>query len=389
VVIAIIGVLIALLLPAVQAAREAARRMQCTNNLKQLAIATHNYHDTYINAFPAGGYKYFTAAGSYKVATDGTQAASSAITHAVSGFIAMLPYFEQDALYQQIVSNKYYFATFSNNPDTQILRNNMAPLLCPSDGEAKSVKGTDNQSGNNYRMCFGDYPTHDNILIDATATVATGADDKTICNSTRGAFSLQNWPGMHSLTDGTSNTILLSERLVANSATGGRINRNIVSGTSTAKPAIAAINTTMTSAPADMTFDTFISSAKGVGVNYHTTNVKETFADSGKRWTHGSPVFVGFVTILPPNSPSYRTTKTLGAVAESSANLISASSNHAGGVNAAMADGSVKFFTDTIDVKGLNGDASKSNDRVYTSGKSAHGVWGALGSRNGGESVSP
>jgi prepilin-type N-terminal cleavage/methylation domain-containing protein/prepilin-type processing-associated H-X9-DG protein len=385
VVIAIIGVLIALLLPAVQAAREAARRMQCTNNLKQLAIAAHNYHDTNTTLLPGGGYKYFTGAGNYKVSDTGAQTASSAITHPVSGFIAMLPFFEQTALYNSIVSNQYYFAAFANNPDTQILRNTLNPLLCPSDGTGKSRVATD-QSYNNYRMCFGDYPAHDSILIDGTATVKTGTDNKSICSSTRGVFSLQSWTGLHGMTDGTANTIMFSERLIANSSTGGNIKANIVGGGSTAKPIITDFDNAVAAAAA-ATLDTFITLAKGSGANYNTTNVTATFADSGKRWTHGSPVFIGFNTILAPNAPAYRTNIALAATGNHSANLISATSNHSGGVNVALGDGAVKFINDSIDVKGNNG-GSNSSDMFYTSGKSSHGIWGALGTRNGSETAS-
>jgi prepilin-type N-terminal cleavage/methylation domain-containing protein len=79
VVIAIIGVLVSLLLPAVQSAREAARRTQCTNNLKQLALGTHNYCDVYAGVFPVG--EYACCWGTW--------------------LVGLLPYVEQKALYDQ------------------------------------------------------------------------------------------------------------------------------------------------------------------------------------------------------------------------------------------------------------------------------------------------
>ena len=88
VVIAIIGVLIALLLPAVQRVREAANRIQCQNNLKQIALAVHNYHDA-CGGFPRNGSRYDTT-------TDGT----GTTPFSWSFFARMLPFLEQDPLYR-------------------------------------------------------------------------------------------------------------------------------------------------------------------------------------------------------------------------------------------------------------------------------------------------
>jgi hypothetical protein len=113
VVIAIIGILIALLLPAVQAAREAARRVQCTNHLKQIGLALHNYEDTY-NVLPYGS--------SYRK-RGGTWAA----------FI--LPYIEQQALY-----DKFDFSLEQTHPaNEEAVTTPVGTLICPSDasvGEA-------------------------------------------------------------------------------------------------------------------------------------------------------------------------------------------------------------------------------------------------------------
>jgi len=130
VVIAIIAVLLSLLLPAVQKAREAAARAQCANNLKQMGLALHNYHDQY-RAFPSGG--------------EGTDpVAKKTVFDKHSVFTLMLPFIEADDVYGQMNLNMFYNdtlnqpATVYNDPTTGTITNVIAAqqviptYLCPS-----------------------------------------------------------------------------------------------------------------------------------------------------------------------------------------------------------------------------------------------------------------
>ena len=113
VVIAIIGILIALLLPAVQAAREAARRAQCANNLKQIGLALHGYH-TAVGTFPPGGI------------TEGPCCSTPSLT---SWAISILPYLEQQGLYDQYDMNAY-----NEDPENKLVRETpLAVYVCPSE----------------------------------------------------------------------------------------------------------------------------------------------------------------------------------------------------------------------------------------------------------------
>ena len=114
VVIAIIGILIALLLPAVQAAREAARRAKCTSNMKQLALATHNYHDA------------------FKVLPMNNVPNPSPGRNGFSWIAMALPFLEQGALHDQLDFNVTLIDSATSNNRT-LVETPIEPLLCPSD----------------------------------------------------------------------------------------------------------------------------------------------------------------------------------------------------------------------------------------------------------------
>src|SRR5262245_61610525 len=154
VVIAIIAILIGLLLPAVQKVREAAARMKCSNNLKQLGLAIHNFHDAN-SLFPAN-----------------QQQVGTNVWESMSGMYFILPYIEQDNLYKQVVipanapkpgqsaagaGNATNWSNAYNGP----MNVSVSVFLCPS-APSGPKRGTNNNGwdgpGSNVAWCYGSRP---------------------------------------------------------------------------------------------------------------------------------------------------------------------------------------------------------------------------------------
>ena len=149
VVIAIIGVLVGLLLPAVQQAREAARRASCSNNVKQLGLALHNYHDANKVFPPASVRRYFR-----------TTSANDWSTNMLSWMAFILPYTENNTIYDQLDFDIEGGMSGTNATNYNRVARNIAikEFRCPSDPTRKS-----RQSGyepTNYAACLGDTQTH-------------------------------------------------------------------------------------------------------------------------------------------------------------------------------------------------------------------------------------
>lgn len=327
VVIAIIGILVGLLLPAVQAAREAARRMQCSNNLKQMGLAILNYESTYKRLPAANAGSGCRNSGACPTNTTGRAR--------ISGLVFMMPFMEQANLYGQ-----YSAANSAAWSGAAYWSTQVPTLLCPSDVQFRPVT---NIAIANYNFCGGDAAT----LMCSVDELGDGRN----CRRPRGIFGEFSFAPLSSITDGTSNTIAMSEHTTPTGAlTMGRA--AVVGGGATDTPAFCRTQ--------------FVNRQYIVAVN---TDV----GTRGGRWSDGAALFTRFNTMVPPNGPSCMEANNhwLGG-------MYTASSNHTGGVMVVYADGSVHFISQNID-------AGNQGLPQVLNGPSPYGVWGALGTRDAGE----
>lgn len=327
VVIAIIGILVGLLLPAVQAAREAARRMQCTNNLKQLALAVHNHHDTY-RKFPYG--RKYDRWDTYTWTQN------------------ILPYLEQVPIYTGYVTlpNTGYVTSYPgpNGPigNNATLRNSrhavISTMLCPSDGGPKPNEISTNEYGfmrGNYRGnsgsgdMYGSQPTGFTTGPWGVGPFGVVAN-QSIDTPPASGFAAMSWVRMSNITDGTTNTALISEGLTPNvTGWGGPIG-------------------------------SWIYGNMGGALYSHTLGPNSTSPD---RPIGPCPQNQGDSGYKPPcvslGGNAWWTRSAVGA-------HTAARSLHTGGVNIALADGSVRFYSNSVDTT----------------------LWRGLGTRAGGEVIS-
>jgi prepilin-type N-terminal cleavage/methylation domain-containing protein/prepilin-type processing-associated H-X9-DG protein len=338
VVIAIISVLIALLLPAVQSAREAARRAQCANNLKQLGLAIHNYLEV-SNVFPLGSYQK-----PQLITPCGT-------THEQSFLVGLAPFFEETQVYNayNFSVNVYDFANLTvHGIGTSI-------LWCPSDPKVNQIQDLSASitaaTGQNpppiQRMAYNSYKANAGTwFAPGLSDYPTDPTFAAAKAQAKGLIYFYSSNSIASVTDGTSNTLLLAESAY------GKL------------------------AGDDAIFFGW--------------------------WTSGDYGDTMFTTLYPINPQSKLGGNPNTTVVSIDTFESAASSFHPGGINAAFADGSVRFIKESINTMPFNqatgipnGITARANGGCTNSAPlysflpgNSFGVWQALSTRAGGEVIS-
>lgn len=341
VVIAIIAILIALLLPAVQQAREAARRTECKNKLKQLGLAIHNYHDVHGCIVPCSGL-------------DGGPGGRRQ-----SGFGQLLPFFDQAPLYNILMNggvgasvngatnfNGNDFVPWDNNHKAVVAT--LPMLLCPSDPDTTEQ----NPRGKcNYTFSRGDNAWDHNPAWNGNG----GRGRRGFFVGGSGNSGVKKF---RDILDGLSNTVAMAELIKSkpggNTVQSGAIMRGPGQGTYRDDPGVILGNVNP-----DKTFN----APSGIGLW------------RGTRWLDGAPAFTGHTHILGPNKPC-----ATDPGGDQRDGIFEPASQHTGGVQVLMGDGAVRFISENID----SGDPLGNNP---INGTSPYGIWGALGSASGGETL--
>lgn len=251
------------------------------------------------------------------------------------GFIDLLPYLDQAPLYQLIIaSGNPYPAPWGTNPGWQA---KLSVLMCPSESTPAITGLPNNNLGQrNYHFCVG-----------------TTIQDN-YAGATNGLFGFRSYKRMRDINDGSSNTIAMSEK---------------GTGTSSATPRETIGNSVYPIA--NIAANPSLCAARAAG-SYYVAGSNVSAWGCASIWAFGHPHWAAVTTVLPPNGPScYGNIN--GNNPSNAWGIWTASSRHVGGVHVLMADGAVRFVSNNIN----SGNLTPAN----------LGVWGALGTISGGETV--
>jgi prepilin-type N-terminal cleavage/methylation domain-containing protein/prepilin-type processing-associated H-X9-DG protein len=332
VVMAIIAVLIGLLLPAVQKVREAAARVQCQNNLKQVGLALHNYHDAN-DTFPPG------------------ETGPSGVPPNDAWPSYLLPFIEQDNIYRGVSKTLWgYWAGYAPpspyktgppkgsygpgpiDPDP-VRRNHYLATIsiiktyqCPSSPEK--------QRGNIFGIEFTTGNFFDDVGVLMYSGIAGSSRDGSVC-SQRGVFYYRSKTRITDITDGTSNTMVVAE-------TSGLTQGQVLNAYGSTSDNVASWN---------------IGSSNSTGLCTGNTGV------TGSLRTITYPIngpyfYCGY----SPTSPLWVGPCTLSTISQASLK-----SNHTGGINVLLGDGSVHFLAQNTNLVTLQNLADRADGLVFAS----------------------